>query len=66
MTYDRKKNGQPSRTFATFEHLHRRRDGGQMTYSNIVLAHKKCNLKREIEFFRIMKRELWWKIKKPK
>lgn len=39
--------GQPARDFATFEHLVRRRDGGQKDDPNIALAHYKCNRRRE-------------------
>lgn len=33
--------------YATFEHLERRRDGGTFKKDNIVLAHQKCNHRRE-------------------
>lgn len=49
MTFDRKKNGGPARDFASFEHLQRKEDGGSFDVSNIVLAHSKCNLKRDRE-----------------
>ena len=39
----RRKGGQPSRLFATFEHLINAVDGGQVDGNNIVLAHAKCN-----------------------
>ena len=44
MEFVRKKNGQPSRIFPTFEHLIRKVDGGQFNSTNIVLAHYKCNI----------------------
>lgn len=47
MTFRRLKNGAPARDFATFEHLERRRDGGRDSSGNLVLAHRKCNRKRE-------------------
>jgi hypothetical protein len=40
-------NGMPTRDFATFEHVKRRRDGGHMGEGNVVLAHYKCNRRRE-------------------
>lgn len=49
MSFNRRKSGAPARDFATFEHLERRADGGKMNAHNIVLAHYKCNIKRNHE-----------------
>ena len=49
MTYNRNSSGQPGRSFATFEHLKRKQDGGLTNSVNIVLAHKKCNNIRQSE-----------------
>lgn len=46
MTMSRTRNGGPARDFATFEHLMPRVHGGQINEDNIVLAHRKCNSKR--------------------
>ena len=47
---NRKRNGQPARDFATFEHLKRRQQGGKVDSTNIVLMHYKCNRKKNREF----------------
>ena len=47
MSFNRKKTGQPARDFATFEHMKRRRDGGRKEEENVMLAHYKCNQRRE-------------------
>jgi 5-methylcytosine-specific restriction endonuclease McrA len=52
MTLNRKKNGQPTKTFATLEHLIRREQGGKVNSTNIVLAHYRCNLKANREWQR--------------
>jgi len=44
--------GHPGRAFPTFEHLKRREDGGHFTAENIVLAHRKCNAKKNDEDIR--------------
>lgn len=49
MSYNRTKNGSPARDFATFEHLKPRKEGGQINETNIALAHRKCNAKRNAE-----------------
>ena len=36
--------------YATFEHLVRRREGGAAMPNNVVLAHARCNRKREKEY----------------
>lgn len=41
----RKKDGNPKHKFPTFEHLVRKREGGDFTDGNIVLAHYSCNKK---------------------
>src|SRR6266853_3475269 len=48
MTLNKRKNGQPGRTFATFEHLIRVQDGGKTNSTNTVLACRRCNNMREI------------------
>lgn len=45
----RRKTGQPARNFATFEHLRRLVDGGQTNSHNVVLAHRVCNHRANIE-----------------
>jgi hypothetical protein len=45
----RRQGGQPGRDFPTFEHIERRDMGGPFDLTNIVLAHAKCNLKRNVE-----------------
>jgi 5-methylcytosine-specific restriction endonuclease McrA len=45
----RRAKGQPAKNFATFEHLIRRSEGGKFTKENIVLAHRVCNSKKNIE-----------------
>src|ERR1700735_4267822 len=50
MSLNQKKNGQPARDFATFEHLIRRQQGGPFNTDNIVLAHRKCNVLKNIEW----------------
>jgi hypothetical protein len=46
----RVKSGGPARNFATFEHLERVQDGGKTNSTNVVLAHRKCNTKRNHEY----------------
>lgn len=46
MSFNRRKSGAPARDFATFEHLVRRDQGGGWGEDNVVLAHYKCNIKR--------------------
>lgn len=46
----RREDGQPGRDFPTFEHLERRDMGGAFDLTNIVLAHAKCNLKRNNKY----------------
>jgi 5-methylcytosine-specific restriction endonuclease McrA len=48
MVFDRKRNGQPGGLFPTFEHLIRVEDGGLVNSTNIVLAHRACNHRREM------------------
>lgn len=48
MSFIRKKNGQPAKDFATFEHLVRKQNGGLMNETNMVLACKRCNIEREM------------------
>lgn len=55
MSFNRKKTGAPARDFATFEHLVRRQQGGQVNSVNIVLAHYKCNVLKNIEWQAIRK-----------
>lgn len=50
MSFNRTKNGSPARDFATFEHLIRKDQGGKFSNDNIVLAHRKCNHKANIEW----------------
>ena len=50
MSYTRRKTGAPARDFATFEHLKRKDRGGDDFGDNIVLAHYKCNIKRNHEY----------------
>jgi len=45
----RTKNGFPARNFATFEHLQRLVDGGKTNSHNVVLAHRKCNHRANIQ-----------------
>src|SRR5690242_11435723 len=49
LNFKRGTDGQPNvpRNYATFEHIHRRRDGGAGRPNNIVLACKWCNNRRE-------------------
>lgn len=49
LTFTRGPDGHPNLpgNFATFEHLHRRRDGGVGKPHNVVLACRKCNGERE-------------------
>jgi hypothetical protein len=47
MTLERGTSGRPVRNFATFEHLQRRRDGGNGKHFNVVLACYSCNHGRE-------------------
>lgn len=49
MQFIRRKSGDPSRDFPTFEHLTRRDEGGTMDLDNIVLAHYKCNIRRNAD-----------------
>lgn len=49
MNFNRRKSGAPAKDFPTLEHLERRADGGPLDLTNIVLAHSKCNTKRNIE-----------------
>lgn len=44
----RTKTGSPGRNFATFEHLKRKIDGGQTNSTNVVLAHRVCNHRANI------------------
>jgi 5-methylcytosine-specific restriction endonuclease McrA len=44
----RNKKGGPARSFATFEHLIRREQGGTNRAGNIVLAHSKCNARKNV------------------
>lgn len=44
----RNKKGGPARSFATFEHLVRRQDGGTNRAGNVVLAHSKCNARKNV------------------
>ena len=48
MTLNKKRNGQPGKTFATFEHVERKQDGGKFNEANTVLACRRCNNMREI------------------
>lgn len=50
MEFPEDKNLQPRRRTATFEHLIRKADGGIMSDDNIVLAHSRCNWKRDRDF----------------
>ena len=45
----RNKYGAPARNFATFEHLVRLIDGGKTNSKNVVLAHRVCNHRANIE-----------------
>ena len=45
----RRKDGSPAQIFATFEHLIRREDGGTNSAENLVLAHGRCNWKKNRE-----------------
>ena len=46
-----KPNGKANPLYATFEHLQRRKDGGNGKPMNVVLAHASCNRKRETPRF---------------
>lgn len=47
MTLELSANGNPPPNYASFEHLHRRRDGGTGKPWNVVLACLTCNVGRE-------------------
>ena len=46
---NRRPDGNPAGDFATFEHIKRRADGGTNSAGNVVLAHARCNLRKNRE-----------------
>ena len=50
MTLELPPSGRPNRTYATFDHVRPKSDGGTTYFTNLKLAHRACNSARPQKF----------------